>query len=138
LPISPFVSITADVQLVRKEGYVLEIESIRNIYRIVSIGLELTKYFQEPEKAKFNPLLNELVANIIIDKSLTTEIDRVLDEEGDVRPNASEELLKISKQIKSKERELDRCLMTNWNHIKIRVIWWIHSKAFEMEDVYLR
>jgi DNA mismatch repair protein MutS2 len=108
LPISPFVSITADVQLVRKEGYVLEIDSIRNIYRIVSIGLELTKYFQEAEKAKFNPLLNELVANIIIDKSLTTEIDRVLDEEGDVRPNASEELLKISKQIKSKERELDR------------------------------
>lgn len=108
LPISRFESITADVQLVRKEGYVLDIESIRNIYRIVSIGLELTKYFQDPEKVKFNPLLSELVANIIIDKSLTAEIDRVLDEEGEVRPNASEELLKISKQIKSKERELDR------------------------------
>ena len=108
LPVSPFVSITEDVQLVRKEGYVLEIDSIRNIYRIVTIGLGLTKYFQDAEKAKFNPLINELVANIIIDKSLTSEIDRVLDEEGNVRPNASEELLKISKQIKSKERELDR------------------------------
>ncbi|MBC7884500.1 MAG: Smr/MutS family protein [Saprospiraceae bacterium] len=108
LPISHFVSIESDVQLVRKEGYVLDIDSIRNIYRIVSIGLELTKYFQEPEKAKFNPMLNEVVANIILDKSLNSEIDRVLDEEGDVRPNASEDLLRISKLIKSKERELDK------------------------------
>lgn len=107
-PISQFESITKDVQLLRKEGYVLDIDSIRNIYRIVSIGLELTKYFQDLEKAKLNPLINELVSHIIIDKTLNNEIDRVLDAEGDVRPNASEELLKISKLIKSKERELDK------------------------------
>ncbi|MBK8671160.1 MAG: Smr/MutS family protein [Saprospiraceae bacterium] len=118
LPISHFESITGDVQLVRKEGYVLDIDSIRNIYRIVSIGLELTKYFTDPEKTKFNPLLSELVSHIIIDKSLTNEIDRVLDEEGDVRPNASEELLKISKQIKSKERELDKIFVNELEVLK--------------------
>jgi DNA mismatch repair protein MutS2 len=118
LPISQFESITHDVQLLRKEGYVLDIDSIRNIYRIVSIGLELTKYFQDPEKVKFNPLTSEIVSNIIIDKTLNTEIDRVLDEEGDVRPNASEELLKISKAIRSKERELDKVFNDELEHCK--------------------
>ena len=108
IPISRFESITDDVKLLRKEGYVLDIDSIRNIYLIVSIGQELIKYFQDIEKAKFNPLVNELISNIIIDKNLTKEIDRVLDDEGEVRPNASEDLLKISKLIKSKERELDK------------------------------
>lgn len=118
LPISQFESITNDVQLLRKEGYVLDIDSIRNIYRIVSIGLELTKYFQDAEKVKFNPLTSEIVRNIIIDKTLNTEIDRVLDEEGDVRPNASEELLKISKAIRSKERELDKVFNDELEHCK--------------------
>jgi DNA mismatch repair protein MutS2 len=118
LPISQFESITNDVQLLRKEGYVLDIDSIRNIYRIVSIGLELTKYFQDAEKVKFNPLTSEIVRNIIIDKTLNTEIDRVLDEEGDVRPNASEELLKISKSIRSKERELDKVFNDELEHCK--------------------
>ncbi len=108
IPISRFESITNDVKLLRKEGYVLDIDSIRNIYLIVSIGQELIKYFQDIEKAKFNPLVNELISNIIIDKNLTKEIDRVLDDEGEVRPNASEDLLKISKLIKSKEREVDK------------------------------
>jgi DNA mismatch repair protein MutS2 len=118
LPISQFESITSDVQLLRKEGYVLDIDIIRNIYRIVSIGLELTKYFQDAEKVKFNPLTSEIVRNIIIDKTLNTEIDRVLDEEGDVRPNASEELLKISKAIRSKERELDKVFNDELEHCK--------------------
>lgn len=117
-PISHFEAITNDVALVRKEGYVLDIESIRNIYRIVSIGIDLTNYFKDLEKAKFNPLINEIVSNIIIDKALTNEIDRVLDEEGDVRPNASEELLKISKSIKSKERELDKVFNAELESLK--------------------
>ena len=117
-PISSFESITHDVQLVRKEGYVLEIDSIRNIYRIVSIGHELTKYFQDTEKAKFNPIISGIVSNIIIDKTLTKEIDRVLDEEGEVRPNASEELLRISKLIKSKERELDKIFNSELDNYK--------------------
>ncbi|MBL0100697.1 MAG: hypothetical protein IPP49_12190 [Saprospiraceae bacterium] len=74
-----FESITGDVQLVRKEGYVLDIDSIRNIYGIVSIGLELTKYLPIL-KNKVQSIAQCLVSHIIIDKSLTNEIDRVLDQ----------------------------------------------------------
>lgn len=108
IPISTFESITHDIQLVRKEGYVLDIESIRNIYKIVTIGIDLVTFLSDVEKVNFNPLLHGIVSNIIVDRALINEIDRVLDEEGEVRPNASEELMRISKAIKSKERELDR------------------------------
>ncbi len=108
IPISTFESITHDIELVRKEGYVLDIESIRNIYKIVTIGIDLVTFFSDVEKVNFNPLLHGIVSNIIVDRALINEIDRVLDEEGEVRPNASEELMRISKAIKSKERELDR------------------------------
>ena len=120
LPLYAFESISSDVELLRKEGYVLDIDSIRNIYRIVSMGLEISKYFADAEKVKFNPLIHEIVSNIIIDKALITEIDRVLDEEGDVRPNASEELMRISKSIRSKERELEKVFNEQLESFKSR------------------
>jgi len=120
LPLYAFESISSDVELLRKEGYVLDIDSIRNIYRIVSMGLEISKYFADAEKVKFNPLIHEIVSNIIIDKALTTEIDRVLDEEGDVRPNASEELMRISKSVRSKERELEKVFNEQLESFKSR------------------
>lgn len=108
LPLSRFESITEDIYLIKKEGYVLEAERIREIYNILSIGLELTKYFSDIEKVKFLPLINEVVSGIIIDKTLTEEIDRILDDEGEIRPDASQELLKITKSIRNKEREIEK------------------------------
>lgn len=107
-PMGSFETITEDVAMLRKEGYTLEIESIRNIYIIVTLGIELTTYFKDPEKAKISPLISSIVSEVFIDKTLVTEIDRILDEDGDVRPDASNALLRISKAIRVKERELDQ------------------------------
>jgi DNA mismatch repair protein MutS2 len=82
IPLSGFESLTEDIALLRKEGYVLEIESIRKIYLIVSIGGAIRDFFTDPEKVKLNPLIAELCSAIIIDPALNREIDRVLDEQG--------------------------------------------------------
>jgi DNA mismatch repair protein MutS2 len=126
IPISCIESIQNDVYLLRKEGYVLDLESIRRIYVIVSVGLELTKFFQDPIVSKFNPLIATWVSNIIIDRNLTKEIDRVLDVEGNVRPDASDELMRISKMIKSKEREVEKVFNTELEIFK--------SKGFLIES----
>lgn len=107
-PMGSFESITDDVALLRKEGYTLDIDSIRNIYRIVTLGLEMITYFQNPDRAKINPIINEIVHSVYIDRKLIDEIDRILDDEGEVRPDASPALMKISKSIRVKERELDQ------------------------------
>ncbi|MCB9310872.1 MAG: Smr/MutS family protein [Lewinellaceae bacterium] len=108
IPMGSFEDVREDVVLLKKEGYVLEIDSIGKIYHLVSLGVDLTSYFEDREKSKTHPILSGLFQAIIIDRKLVQEIDRILDEEGNVRPDASEALLKITKQIKTKEQQADR------------------------------
>jgi DNA mismatch repair protein MutS2 len=120
IPISRFESVTDDVFMLRKEGYVLDLDSIRNIYRTLSIGVDLTHYFNEGERVKLNPLIAEITRHIMVDSKLITEIDRVLDEEGEVRPTASDELMRLSKLIRSREREVDKVFASVLDSYKIK------------------
>lgn len=108
LPMSGFSSVKEDVPLLKKENYVLSVEGIQRIYKIIALAKALKEYFTNPTYQKQYVILNEIVARIAIDASLLREIDRVLDDQGEVKPDASEELLRIHKEIRSKERELDR------------------------------
>jgi DNA mismatch repair protein MutS2 len=120
IPLSSVESVQEDVYLLRKEGYVLDLESIRRIYTLVAVSHEIIKYFHDPIKAKMCPLIHQWVSNMIIDRKLTDEIDRILDHEGEVKPNASDELMRISKLIKSKEREIDKIFNNELEKYKIK------------------
>lgn len=112
LPIGPFESTVADLPLLRKNGYVLSIDAIQRLYRIIHMGVEVHAFFLPKEKTAAYPHLAAISAHIAIDPALTKEIDRVIDDEGQIRPDASPELLRISRLIRSKERELDRLFAT--------------------------
>jgi len=107
IPLETYESVSTDVPMLKKIGYVLSIESIRRIYKLISIAKLLIEYFGDGANSKMYPLIHEIYREIEIDPDLLKEIDRVLDDKGDVRPNASPELMKIHKAIRSKERELD-------------------------------
>ncbi len=107
IPLETYESVSADVPMLKKIGYVLSIESIRRIYRLIAIAKLLIEYFDDVSHGKMYPLIHEIYREIEIDPGLLKEIDRVLDDKGDVRPDASPELMKIHKSIRSKERELD-------------------------------
>jgi len=107
VPLEAYESVDGDIPLLRKIGYVLSVDAIRRIYRLISISKTLIEYFADPFKMKAYHLLHEIFRVIEIDPDLLSEIDRVLDDKGDVRPDASPELMKIHRAIRSKERELD-------------------------------
>jgi len=107
IPLETYESVSEDVPMLKKIGFVLSIDSIRRIYKLIAIAKLLIEYFEDGSKAKMYPLIYDIYREIEIDPDLLKEIDRVLDDRGDVRPNASPELLKIHKAIRSKERELD-------------------------------
>jgi len=108
IPIGSYDGVEEFIPLLKKEGYVLDVESIQQIHRILHLMQDMINYFKKtPDKAMLTNLL-EIVSPIQIDPRLTTEIDRVFDETGEVRPNASPALSKISKSIQGKERELDK------------------------------
>ena len=107
IPLEFFETVEEDLPLLRKDGYVLSVEAIRRIYKLIAISKTLIEYFSDPMRSKSYHLIYEIYTQIEIDPDLLTEIDRVLDDQGEVRPDASPELLSISKSIRSKERELD-------------------------------
>lgn len=107
IPLETYESVEADIPLLKKEGYVLSVDAIRRIYKMIHLAKSLIEYFADHTRQKEYPLIHNIYLAIEIDPNLLKEIDRVLDDMGEVRPNASPELLKIHKAIRSKERELD-------------------------------
>jgi DNA mismatch repair protein MutS2 len=107
-PMAPYEDLEQDLFLLSKDGYVLEVESIQRIHAAIRIGLQISNYFQDYSVHKVMPHLTKLGLAISLDARMTKEIERVFDEEGNVRPNASDALSKISKTIGAKERETDK------------------------------
>ncbi len=107
IPLETYESIEADIPLLKKEGYVLSVDAIRRIYKIIHLAKSLIEYFADHTRQKAYSFIYQIYKEIEIDPNLLKEIDRVLDDLGEVRPDASPELLKIHKAIRSKERELD-------------------------------
>ena len=107
IPIYAYQYIKHEVKLLRKEGYVLSIEGIQAIHNVIKMGLSIDYYFRDFKRQRTYLQLYEICGAIDIDPGLSSEIDRILDDEGNVRPDASIELSQISKRINKKERELD-------------------------------
>lgn len=108
IPFGTYDNIDEDLFLLSKDGYVLETEAIQRIHKIIFLSHGVKNYFQDYTIHKTMPRLTSLGLSFQIDGKLSKEIEKVFDEEGIVRPNASDDLLKISKSITNREREVDK------------------------------
>ena len=133
LPLYQYESIDEDIVLLRKEGYVLEAEAIRRIYHMSAMGMDLENYFSSLQRQKLAPNLYSIFeAGYFIESNVNKEIDRVLDEEGQVKPDASPELLKISKKIFNTEREVQATYGKLIHHYKMQG--WLTDSAESMRN----
>ncbi len=105
IPSGEYFDITNDTFLLSKENYMLDIESLFRINASIRLGHELIGFFQ---KVSLYPILSKMAEETIFDPALEGLINKTLDEQGNVRPNASPELQKITSRIQSKMRELDK------------------------------
>ena len=108
IPHGPYETVIEFLPMLKKEGYILEVENIQKIHRIVTLSQDVVKYFSDPAKRTDYNNLFQIAARISINPMLAQEIDRIFDRSGEVKPDASEALLKISKNIRNKEREVDK------------------------------
>ena len=65
------------------------------------------RFFKASRKETY-PTLFGIIQQVSFDDELIKEIEKVIDEEGNIRPDASGELLKIRKQKIGKQKELER------------------------------
>lgn len=89
-----------------KEGSVIASEDFHEILRLLVVSRKLRGFFQKREERAM--LLAAMAAELLEDKLLEFHIDRVVDEEGLVKDNASKELRAIRRDMIEKSALLRR------------------------------
>jgi DNA mismatch repair protein MutS2 len=107
LPMSAYQSILEDLKMLEIEGFVLSEESLVNLNIILRFTGELFGFFTEPRRQAYPELLN-ITRQHHFDKELMLAIERVIDEEGNIRADASPQLQRIRREISNRQRELDK------------------------------
>ena len=116
-PIEVYPEITEDVKMLQIEDYVLSIEAVQRLHSILSILKRIFDFFTKTRIENY-PNLHSIVAYTQFDKTLISEINRVIDEDGNVKPDASSELMAIRRKLNSKTKELDRQFRSLINQYK--------------------
>lgn len=116
-PVRNYQSILEDVKLLRIPDFVLNEEALHRV-QIVMQGMYAINQFFRLKKESY-PALFKLVQHINFDEPLYLAVRKIIDEDGNIRPDASPELNKIRRAILSKRKELDtrfRNLVATYNN----------------------
>lgn len=106
-PVSNYFDSLPDLKLLEIDGYVLSIESLQRINIILRIASKIYS-FLNISRQDIYPNLYKIVRVVPFDDFLQREIVRVIDENGEIKSDASPELTMIQRQIQSFQRDLDR------------------------------
>ena len=106
-PLATYEDLSEDVRHLNVEDAVLSIEGLQRINAVLMNVQSIFRFFKS-ERKEIYPSLFDIIRPIEFDAELIKEIDKVIDEKGEIRPNASPELMKISNAIAAKQRELDK------------------------------
>ena len=106
-PLRTYEDITTDLKYLHVEDYVLPEEAWRRILHVLLITGNIFRFFDE-EKKEVYPHLYDIIRTVEYDASLAGAIQKVFDEEGRIRPNASAALSRLRSQITSRQRDMDK------------------------------
>ncbi|MEM8525277.1 MAG: endonuclease MutS2 [Bacteroidota bacterium] len=106
-PVRTYEDISEDLRMLAVEGYVLPEEGLKRINVVLRQMHDIFMFFYLSRQNTY-PFLYRIIRDYSFDESLMEGIEKVIDEEGNIRPDASPALQKIRRMMGSKERELDK------------------------------
>ena len=106
-PVSAYTDVFEELKMLEVEGYVLPEDGLQRLNVILRAVRGFFKFFTTSRKEKY-PVLFDILRHIPFDDDLIKAINKVIDEEGKIRPDASPALGKIRRMINSKQGELER------------------------------
>lgn len=107
LTLGSYESIETEVSYLSVSGYVLSLESVVKIDNLIRLSNGVYKFFSGERSLKY-PQLTESAKLFFVPEELFLGLDKVLDESGEIRPDASPELHAIHKSIHSKTLEINK------------------------------
>jgi DNA mismatch repair protein MutS2 len=107
LNLSNYEDIRDDLKMLAIEDYVLPEDGCKRISRQLYSIAAIYRYFNA-ERALIYPNLYSIIKSLHFDFAISKEIDKVIDADGNIRPDASPELGRIRRSIQFKMKELDK------------------------------
>ncbi len=106
-PLEFIPEIKEDLYKSRIEGSILGTKKILDIKKLAAVSRLIRSLFQKEEEYS---LLKALTSDLMADKNLENQIEKVLTQEGEVKESASTELRKIRNEIIKKKEELTKSI----------------------------
>ncbi len=106
-PMTRYEDTVKELRMLEIEDFVLPEDGLKKINTQLRLVKSIFKYFS-PQRQKLFPQLFKIIKDIEFDEALGKAIEAVIDEEGNIRPDASPALGGIRKAIGSKTQELER------------------------------
>lgn len=101
-----YEDITNDLFMLAKKGFVLEVDSVHRIMSVLTNYDAFWNYFKPAKKKEYSAIF-ELGAIEFYNDGPIKKILKVFDEEGNFKPDASPELVKLHKKIERTNRQVD-------------------------------
>ena len=116
-PIGHFIDVREPLTRIRLEGRFMEEKELFELKRSLSSIIDITNFFSKKEDDEY-PYLKEMVKEVMVFPFLIKQIDSILNKHGKMKDNASPELFRIKKEIRSKQSSISGRLNTILKQIK--------------------
>lgn len=106
-PIRDYIDLRAEFHRIRIEGTAISLESLFDLKPNLKALQQLLKFTASENSVDF-PELRALSEGIIIENQIFKEVERLVDDKGQIPDNASPELLEIRRDIRRKMNNIDK------------------------------
>ena len=106
-PVRDFLDLREAFHQIQIEGTCLSVEDLFALKPSLNVVEAILRYGHS-ESADATPRLKSLIENIFIERSIFTEVNRLVDDKGEIPDNASTELLEIRQSIRRKQGGIEK------------------------------
>lgn len=106
-PAQDYLNLLPELDRLRLEGTVIDYEKIFDLKISLRAILEVIEYIRRLEEEKF-PLLRELTSERFDPADIFNHLDKIIDEKGLMKDNASRELSSIRRNLRSRKETVGR------------------------------
>jgi DNA mismatch repair protein MutS2 len=105
MPVGHFYDLRKPLKKLRVEGLFLEVQELYDLRRALGSVRDILRFLQTKEKDDF-PALFKLADPVMVYPAVLDKIDKVINKHGEIRDNASPDLLRIRREIRSKHSSI--------------------------------
>ena len=106
-PVRDFHDLREAFHRIQIDGTCLSVEDLFALKPSLNV-IEAILRYGHSESADATPRLKSLIENIFIERSIFTEVNRLVDDKGEIPDNASTELLEIRQSIRRKQGGIEK------------------------------